>query len=122
MANLSRRLVKGHTGKYLAKELQQCLKTYGIDKKILGVVADNASNNQVVVVELESLGGINSAATRVRCFAHVLNLVVKVSLSTCNFYPRSSFCACLSDSCIGHHPALCTEAEESHRHGLRSYY
>lgn len=28
--------------------------------------------------ELESLGGINSAATRVRCFAHILNLVVKV--------------------------------------------
>lgn len=32
-----------------------------------------------MVLELETLGGINSAETRVRCFAHILNLVVKVS-------------------------------------------
>ncbi len=63
---------------YLAKELRACFKRYGIDTKILGFVADNASNNQVVAVELESLGGINGAITRVRCFAHILNLVVKV--------------------------------------------
>ncbi|KAI0755872.1 hypothetical protein BC629DRAFT_1251543, partial [Irpex lacteus] len=62
------RLIKGHTGVYLAKELRVCFKRYGIDTKLLAVVADNASNNGVVVEELESLGGINSAATRVRCF------------------------------------------------------
>ena len=43
------------------------------------MVADNASNNATLVVELESLGGINNATTRIRCFAHILNLVVKVS-------------------------------------------
>lgn len=32
-----------------------------------------------MVLQLETLGGINSAETRVRCLAHILNLVVKVS-------------------------------------------
>lgn len=73
------RLVKSHTGEYLAEELRTCLERYGISKKMLSLVADNASNNNTLVVELESLGGINSAATRVRCAAHILNLVVKVS-------------------------------------------
>lgn len=31
-----------------------------------------------MVSELESLGGANSVLTRIRCFAHILNLVVKV--------------------------------------------
>lgn len=31
-----------------------------------------------MVLELETLGGINSAETRVRCLAHIFNLVVKV--------------------------------------------
>ncbi len=33
-----------------------------------------------MVLELETLGGINSAETRVRCLAHIFNLVVKVIL------------------------------------------
>ena len=37
-----------------------------------------ASNNDTLVSELESLGGLNSVHTHVRCFAHILNLVVKV--------------------------------------------
>lgn len=50
--------------------------------QIFAVTADNASNNDTLVSELESnLGGINSVRTRVRCFAHVLNLVVKVCCS-----------------------------------------
>lgn len=56
------------------------MKTYGIEKKILAITCDNASNNDTLVTELEVLlGGANSERTRVRCFAHVWNLVVKVS-------------------------------------------
>lgn len=47
--------------------------------QILAITGDNASNNDTLVSELEfMLNGANSTATRVRCFAHVLNLIVKV--------------------------------------------
>ncbi|THH18736.1 hypothetical protein EUX98_g8907 [Antrodiella citrinella] len=75
------RLLHNHTGKYLAKQLSQCLREYGIEKKILGITADNASNNDTLIIEMESLGGANSSQTRVRCFAHIINLVVKAILS-----------------------------------------
>lgn len=74
------RLTKAHTGAYLAEQLKSCLKEYGIEKKILAITADNASNNDTMAAELESLGGANSVRTRVYCFAHVWNLVTKVCL------------------------------------------
>jgi hypothetical protein len=41
--------------------------------------ADNASNNNTLVDELaEMLDRFQGSLTRVRCFAHILNLVVKV--------------------------------------------
>jgi hypothetical protein len=47
--------------------------------KVLTFTADNASNNDTLVdelsVQIPSFGGSDS---RIRCFAHVLNLVVKV--------------------------------------------
>ena len=72
------RLEQGHTGEYLAKKLVECLKQFGIEKKILGITADNASNNDTLVANLEGLGGANSVRTHIRCFAHIWNLVVKV--------------------------------------------
>jgi hypothetical protein len=43
-------------------------------------MADNASNNNTLVDELgELLDGFGGSLTRVRCFAHILNLVVKVT-------------------------------------------
>lgn len=48
------------------------------------MICDNASNNDTMVTELESLGGMNSAQTRVRCFCHILNLVVKVRTAHCD--------------------------------------
>jgi hypothetical protein len=45
----------------------------------MGFVADNASNNNTLVNALsELLPGFRGKETRVRCFAHILNLVVKV--------------------------------------------
>ncbi len=51
---------------------------YANYEQILGITADNASNNDTLVADLESLGGANGVHTRVRCFAHILSLVVKV--------------------------------------------
>ena len=72
------RLTEAHTGVYLRVQLITCLKDFGINKKILALTANNASNNDIMVLELESLGGTNSAQMHIRCFAYVWNLVVKV--------------------------------------------
>ncbi|GJF01012.1 hypothetical protein PsYK624_173170 [Phanerochaete sordida] len=76
------KLTKSHTGVYLGQQLTACLKAYGIEDKILGITTDNASNNMTMVAELEmSPSGIDSCQTRVRCFAHILNHVVKAIIS-----------------------------------------
>ena len=87
-------MTKAHTGAYLASRLSQCLHAYGIQDKVrhsimfcpetndfqtLGLVLDNASNNDTLIQELPDLiSNCQGSLTRIRCFAHVLNLVVKV--------------------------------------------
>ncbi|KAF8579151.1 hypothetical protein K439DRAFT_1314891, partial [Ramaria rubella] len=62
------RLTKSHNGAYLAEKLAECLKSYGIQDKILGMVADNASNNNMMLDALEfELEGFQGTITRVRC-------------------------------------------------------
>lgn len=47
--------------------------------EIMGFTADNASNNDTLVSELSILvPSFSGSEYRVRCFAHILNLVVKV--------------------------------------------
>jgi hypothetical protein len=48
--------------------------------QILSLVADNASNNDTLVKELETLlpEAPFTEQHRIRCFGHILNLVVKV--------------------------------------------
>ena len=53
---------------------------YGTQNKLMALVCDNASNNDTMITELEHLlPNFGGAKFRVQCFAHVLNLVVKVS-------------------------------------------
>ena len=84
-----------HTGEHLAWELKALLKSFGIENKvsifvltfsphtyyvshkILMIVCDNASNNDVMIRELE-LEGFRGTKGHVRCFVHILNLAVKV--------------------------------------------
>ena len=94
------RCSKGHTGGYLAARISEHLHEYGIQDKvsilfpciacnasnltlcpqILAITTDNASNNNTLIDELgDLLDGFQGSLTRVQCFAHVLNLVVKVS-------------------------------------------
>ena len=89
------RASKAHTGTYLAARIVECLHEYGIQQKvrrsyttviksltipqILSLVCDNASNNDTMVKELEVLlPSFKGQRMHVRCFAHILNLVVKV--------------------------------------------
>ncbi|OJT08548.1 hypothetical protein TRAPUB_554 [Trametes pubescens] len=76
------RLTNGHTGKYLAEKLVECLTGYGIEKKVLAVTVDNADNNTTMLKEMHTLvKELRGPMARVRCFGHVLNLVVKAIMS-----------------------------------------
>ncbi|KAF8586737.1 hypothetical protein K439DRAFT_1312137, partial [Ramaria rubella] len=62
------KLTKAHTGTYLAEQLAACLRAYGIDNKVLRLMADNASNNNMMLDGLEfELPGFQGLLTRVRC-------------------------------------------------------
>ena len=61
------------SGVNLKDSILNCLRTYGIEKKVVVTVADNGSN---VVSVLESL-----VPSRLSCFAHSLQLGIKAGLS-----------------------------------------
>ncbi|PIL32390.1 hypothetical protein GSI_05636 [Ganoderma sinense ZZ0214-1] len=76
------KLAKGHTGEYLAHKLMGLLEEFGIVDKVLGVTCDNASNNAKMLKEMKKLNAdFRGPDARVRCFGHVINLVVKAILS-----------------------------------------
>ncbi|OAV90996.1 hypothetical protein PTTG_28118 [Puccinia triticina 1-1 BBBD Race 1] len=72
-------LSQNHTGEYLAEMVRLVVEKFGIPQKICGIVTNNASNNQVMVNELKKRkwACFQGEAQWVRCFAHVLNLIVK---------------------------------------------
>jgi hypothetical protein len=74
--------VTAHTGMHLASHISNCLHIYGIQGKIHAIVLDNAPNHDTLIRELpDLLDGFQGSLTRVRCFAHILNLAVKAILS-----------------------------------------
>ncbi len=91
------RLSKAHTGTYLAECVMEVLKEYGLEELILGETGDNASVNDKTLDELETLFQESSfnimtgRHTQIRCFAHILNLVVKVRAINTILYNVSSF-------------------------------
>ncbi|WVF70526.1 hypothetical protein IAT40_005316 [Kwoniella sp. CBS 6097] len=75
------------TGVAMASQISHLLETAGLQEEVFSITLDNASANDVLVDELgenESLVKFPGATHRVRCFAHVLNLVVKALLSPFN--------------------------------------
>jgi hypothetical protein len=74
LADLKRR----HTGIYLSMVLKQVLKGFGIDRSILAITRDNASNNATLFNDFQasykSYKGSNKVYS-IPCIDHVLNLV-----------------------------------------------
>nr|GAT44897.1 predicted protein [Mycena chlorophos] len=70
-------VAKSHTGLTLALEFQAMLKEFGIEGKMCSLTADNASNNDAMVDELETLVKGFSKTRQTRCFLHVINLIAK---------------------------------------------
>ncbi|TFK81288.1 hypothetical protein K466DRAFT_448656, partial [Polyporus arcularius HHB13444] len=63
------RLTQSHTGQYLAEHLVDCLKEYGISKKLHGVTVDNAESNTTMPKAVGQLiPGYRGLALRIRCF------------------------------------------------------
>ncbi|PIL25427.1 hypothetical protein GSI_13317 [Ganoderma sinense ZZ0214-1] len=89
------KLTKSHTGRYLAEKLGECLRVYGIEEKLLAFTVDNAYLNPVMLEELaDIIPGTRGTEVMVRCFGHVLNLIVKAALSQfsrkCRNKPRTT--------------------------------
>lgn len=77
-------LTERHTGDYLATVVFSLLQRYKIEKRTLGFVADNASNNDKMLKSLDQLidpDDIAGTQTQVRCFGHILNLIYKAVCS-----------------------------------------
>ncbi|QRV99835.1 AC transposase [Ceratobasidium sp. AG-Ba] len=82
-------LTHAHTGDYLASRVAECLKRYGIEQKVLSICLDNASNNNTLTDALSVLiRSFRGAKNRVRCLAHIINLMAKAFLSLFSKPPR----------------------------------
>jgi hypothetical protein len=75
-----------HSGIELEATISECLKEWGIDKKIFSITLDNASSNdnmQDILKDHLSLQNsllCNGEFFHVRCSAHILNLIVQDGL------------------------------------------
>ncbi|GAA5973552.1 hypothetical protein JCM21900_000399, partial [Sporobolomyces salmonicolor] len=67
-------LVNTHSGKYLAQVVHELCNEYGVLNKVMGIASDNTSNLGRMMDELGEYG--LGKDKWVRCWAHILNLVV----------------------------------------------
>lgn len=65
-----------HTGENLANVLSDTMENSGLRNKVFAIVADNATNNDSLFLNLRHYFTIE----QVRCFGHILNLVVQDAL------------------------------------------
>ena len=70
-----------HDGFSLSKSMIEVLEEYGIAERLLGVTADNASNNLKMMAEVEKYyqskypnAGLSVSWNQIECMAHVINL------------------------------------------------
>jgi hypothetical protein len=69
-----------HTGDNIAASLQQLILDFSIGSSIGFFIADSASNNDKAVELLSSSFDVNAARQRLRCAAHIINLVCQAIL------------------------------------------
>ncbi|QRV87680.1 hAT family dimerization protein [Ceratobasidium sp. AG-Ba] len=76
------RLTEAHTGNYLAECIHRCLERFGITEKVMSACMDNASNNDTLVRRLKRLApSFRGTKARLRCLAHIINLMAKAFMS-----------------------------------------
>ena len=73
-------LGKRHTGENIAAEIKEVIKAFQLEEKLGYFTLDNATNNDAAMADLGSEFGFDPLQRRVRCFGHIINLVVKALL------------------------------------------
>ncbi|KAM3536989.1 hypothetical protein ARSEF1564_010086, partial [Beauveria bassiana] len=73
-------LKMSHSGENIAAQVLEILEGYEILDKLGYITLDNATNMDSAAEEIAKARGLNSPKRRIRCFGHVLNLVVKALL------------------------------------------
>lgn len=69
-----------HTGQHIATYVQAIIDRYGLQKKIIGIVTDNAKANDVAIQELIRAMKLDDTTypsaedVHIRCFGHILNI------------------------------------------------
>ena len=69
-----------HSGVAIAEEMLATMREFKVSDRIGYFVADNASNNDCALREIAKEIDIDPARQRVRCSAHIINLVAKAIL------------------------------------------
>ncbi|XP_019096310.1 PREDICTED: zinc finger BED domain-containing protein RICESLEEPER 2-like [Camelina sativa] len=77
-----------HTGEEISNKILECLKEWGLEKKVFSITLDNATNNNsmlnILKGQLQMISGsgllCDGKFMHVRCCAHILNLIVKKGL------------------------------------------
>ncbi|KAM4064025.1 restless-like transposase [Hirsutella rhossiliensis] len=69
-----------HSGENIAAQILEILESYEILDKVGYITLDNAGNMDTATEEIAEALGFDPKKRRVRCFGHVLNLVVKALL------------------------------------------
>lgn len=83
-------MIPPHTGVELAATIYDCLKQWGIDKKVFSITLDNATNNDSMQnilkghLDLQKSLLCDGEFFHVRCSAHILNLIVQEGLKAAN--------------------------------------
>jgi hypothetical protein len=78
---LALKFIEGHHGFEMADVLEEVIATYSIRDKISAFQIDNATNNDTALDALSiSIPGVDRKQSRLRCFGHIINLVVKALL------------------------------------------
>jgi hypothetical protein len=84
-ALLALRPLEGHYGHQIADEVLPVIKSFRIEGQLGAFQTDNASNNDTALKVLAaSIPGMNVKELRLRCFSHIVNLVVKAILYSDN--------------------------------------
>ncbi|KAG6979276.1 putative AC9 transposase [Fusarium oxysporum f. sp. conglutinans] len=64
-----------HTGEAIADGVGEIIKEFGLEERVGYFVLDNAGNNNTGVETLGRMFGFNPSKRRLRCTAHIVNLV-----------------------------------------------
>jgi hypothetical protein len=71
---------ESHSGEHIANHVFNVIKKYHLEKKVIGIVVDNAKVNNVAIKKISQALNLNENTfpsekeIHFRCFAHILNI------------------------------------------------